>query len=731
MSAVAWLSREEMVALGWTLLHFCWQGTAVALVYAVVDRMTSRSTSKVRYAAALAAFMLMPLVVLGTFALEMRVATPAQVTEHAAPLPSAFHLTEKATPIVHELPLASDLEERGEWLAIRAERLLPWVDGIWLAGVLLLALRSLGGWWQLEMIRRNALRMVPQPVERAFQRISEQVHAGRKVALRISDYVISPLAMGVWRATVILPMSAVMGMPREELEAVMAHELGHIRRWDYVWNLMQTAVESVLFFHPAVWWLSNTVREQREVCCDEIAVECCAGAAVYARALLRLEEQRTVKLRMAMALGGCGGPLLGRIRKVLGEDIGMESRMTSGVSVATAGAVIMALLLGPKASTAVAAPVLSAVQPVVAQVIAAMPATMSQMPGVNPRVAVPTPAPEAPIQHSEIAPAETRSPAPMTSPSSTPMVAPSPAPMASPSSTPMAAPSPAPRVYRSAPNPPLAPMAFVNNRIELRDANETSSTNVSAYIELQDANGTSSTKTSTYLDEMRAAGYPLDLNDDLHSLVALKAMGVTPEYAKSMGTVGLGKPTVHDLITLKSMGVTPEYVASLNKSGIAPKDFHEVVTEKSMGITPEYAAEMKQKGFGDLSVHELVTMKSMGITPEYAAEMTKGFGTNLSLHELITMKSMGVTPQYAAAMKQKGFGNLSVHDLIALKAQGMTPEQAGWLKQQFPQATTDELRRAAVFHLDERFVADAKSHGFDDKNLDKLLKLKMSGLLDQ
>jgi BlaR1 peptidase M56 len=515
-------------------------------------------------------------------------------------------------------------------------------------------------------------------------------------------------------------MSAVMGMPREELEAVMAHELGHIRRWDYVWNLMQTAVESVLFFHPAVWWLSNTVRERREVCCDEIAVECCAGAAVYARALLRLEEQRTVKLRMAMALGGCGGSLLGRIRKVLGEDIGMESRMTSGVSVATAGAVIMALLLGPKASTAVAVPVPSAVHPVVAQVIAAMPATISQMPGVNPRVAVPAPAPAPPIQHSEIAPAETPTPAPMAFPAL----------MGSPS-TPMAAPSPAPRVYRIVPKPPLASMAFVNNRIELREANGTPSTTVSAYIELQEADGTSSMKTSTYLDEMRAAGYPLDLNDDLHSLVALKSMGVTPEYAKSMGTTGLGKPTVHDLIMLKSMGVTPEYVASLNKSGIAPKDFHEVVTEKSMGITPEYAAEMKQKGFGDLSVHELVAMKSMGITSEYAAEMTKGFGTNLSLHELIAMKSMGVTPEYAAAMKQKGFGNLSVHDLIAVKAQGMTPEQAGWLKQQFPQATTEELRRAAVFHLDEKFVADAKSHGFDDKNLDKLLKLKMSGLLDQ
>ncbi len=278
MSAIALLSRQEIVALGWTLLHFCWQGTAVAVAYAIIDRLTSRHTSKVRYAVALAAFMLMPLVVLGTFAIEMRIAAPAAATKDVAPVVTDFFLTEH-TPTVHEISLASGFEQQEQWIVVRAERLLPWVDAFWLVGVLLFALRSLGGWWQLELIRRRALRMVPQELERAFHRISEQVHAGRRVALRISDQVISPLAMGIWRATVILPMSTVTGMPKEELEAVIAHELGHIRRWDFVWNLMQTAVESVLFFHPAVWRLSRIVRERREVCCDEIAVECCAGAS--------------------------------------------------------------------------------------------------------------------------------------------------------------------------------------------------------------------------------------------------------------------------------------------------------------------------------------------------------------------------------------------------------------------------------------------------------------------
>jgi beta-lactamase regulating signal transducer with metallopeptidase domain len=673
MSAMAWLSREETTALGWTLLHFCWQGTAVAVAYAVVDRMTLRASSKVRYVVALAALMLMPAIVAGTFAMEMRAAAPARENGQAVQTVSEMKLSASPQQVLHEIPLASSLvEEPTSWLTMRAERLLPWVDGLWLAGVLLLAIRSLGGWFQLEHLRRRARGMVPEELERGFRRICQQVRVGRRVVLRVSDEVISPLAMGVWRVTVILPVSAVLRMPREELEAVMAHELGHIRRWDYLWNLMQMAVESVLFFHPVVWWLSRTVRERREVCCDEIAVRSCAGAEVYARALLRLEEQRTIDLRLAMALTGCGGSLLGRVRKVLGDDMAMESRMTSGISVAAAGALVIALLLGPKVGEAVAAPMMAAAQPVMAHVATVLPrAVVSKMIGANTRVVVPV-APKAP---------EARAPRA--------------------ASTPMAAPvaMPAPRMRMAI----LQSQDVALNtavRVDTNTAVHTVASSIMA-IELQTADGTATPKGMAYLDGMRDAGYPLDLNNDLNTLASLRSLGVTPEYAKSMSTAGLGKPTVHELITLKAMGVTPEYVATMKQSGIAPKDFHEVVTEKSMGITPEYATEMKQKGFGDLS-----------------------------LHDMIAMKSMGVTPEYAAAMKQKGFGDLSVHQLIALKAQGMTPEYAGWLKQQFPQATMEEFHRAAIFHVDEKFVADAKAHGFDGKDLDKLLRLKMSGLLD-
>jgi hypothetical protein len=179
-------------------------------------------------------------------------------------------------------------------------------------------------------------------------------------------------------------------------------------------------------------------------------------------------------------------------------------------------------------------------------------------------------------------------------------------------------------------------------------------------------------KGPSYIEGMREAGYALDLNNDLDSLVSMKAVGVTPEYARKMAAVGLGKPSLQQLISMRSLGVTPEYISALKTSGYGPKDFEQAVSEKALGITPEYSAEMKKAGFTDIDVD----------------------------------------------------------GLISLKAQGVSPEYVNWFKHEFPQGTMDELRQAAVFHLDEKFITEAKGHGFDGKNLEKLLRLKISGLLD-
>lgn len=636
-----WLTHQESLALGWTLVHFCWQGTAIAAVFAVIDRLTARANSGVRYLLALAALGLMPVVVVATLGLVMHsIAAPAVAgarqlsgATNEAPLrvPSAVSaLAEKAVVA----------PARQWWSELNAERVLPWLDAIWLLGVLLLAGRALGGLRELARLRSAALYEVSPALKNSLRALCGRIEIGRAVALRISDEVISPMAMGVFGATILLPVSAVMRLSQEELEAILAHELGHIRRWDYACNLMQTALETVLFFHPAVWLLSGTVRYRREVCCDEIAVANCADALVYAQTLLRLEEQKLEQARLAMALHG-NGTLLGRVKRVLGEEGQMENKMTGGVRVAVAGAVLLGLALGPKWNAAVAA-----VRPAMDQSITAI-AAVAQSANVLPKPSPGVKAAEKPKASVSVA-AE-------------------------------------PEVAAKTEEAPSPDSVAGEGQDQLAQASDTHS-----------GRGTS------YIEGMREAGYAMDLNKDFDTLVSMKALGITPEYAKQISSVGYGKPSARDLMSLKAMGVTPEYLAEMKDSGLAPKDLHEAISEKAMGVTPEYARQMKQSGFGDLSVQQLISMKAVGVTPEYVQQM-----------------------------KQSGFADLDAKELVSLKAQGMTPEYVTWLKREFPQITMEQVRRAAVFHLDEKFLADARSHGFDGKDVDKLLRLKMSGLLDE
>jgi beta-lactamase regulating signal transducer with metallopeptidase domain len=600
-----WLPRNELQALGWTLLHFCWQGVAIALLYAIADRLTARASPATRYFVALAAMILMTVAVGVTFLSEM------QTLPHTSAISEDMgNRTVIQYRLAKQFPHAvlPAMETHHSWIASYAEPLLPWIDALWILGVLLLATRAVGGWWQLQRMRYRAQSVIPQSIRKSFRHSCELLQVGREVSLRASREVISPIAMGVWRTTVILPVSSLMHLSTEELEAVFAHELAHIRRWDYACNLLQIAVESALFFHPVVWWVSRDLRNRREICCDEIAVEKCADPLVYVGALLRLEEQRAVELRLAVALKGRGGSLVERVKRILGESNDMESRMTSGVRMAVTAAIFLGLAFGPKMKDAVAAPIAQFTNPAAAQITPALPHLPSQTMTVKAQLST----------------------------------------------------QPATAVEKQITTIPVRdqePVQIAEN----------------VQLEPQAEEKTSSPKGAAYIDGMRAAGYPLDLNKDLDTLISLRSLGVTPEYAQAMANLGWGKPSLDDLISLKALGITREYVDGLKQSGIGPKDFQEVITEKSLGITPEYAAQMKRLGFADLDVPALVSLKATGMTPEYGA----------------------------------------------------------WLKKEFPQATLDELKQAAVFHLDEKFLNAAKAHGFSGTDLDKLLRLKISGLLDE
>ena len=285
-------------ALGLTLLHFCWQGAIIALVAKLVSMALPRLRPRLQYAVSLCAMLAMAAAAVATFAWEQaRLGRGEQALgEDAAALGTAV------------MPQGLD-----------PMSLLPWIDALWALGVLFLALRTVSGLRAIHRLKANA-----QPVPEALA--ARFAHAARllgltNVHIRMHPGIDSPFVVGIFRSVVYLPVSAVTTLSPDQIDAVLAHELEHIRRADFAWNLLQTVLETLFFYHPAVWWLGRTLREQRELACDDAAVRTCSDPLTYATALLRLEEQRRNTPHLAVALNGDGsGPtLLTRVRRILGD----------------------------------------------------------------------------------------------------------------------------------------------------------------------------------------------------------------------------------------------------------------------------------------------------------------------------------------------------------------------------------------------------------------------------
>jgi GWxTD domain-containing protein len=286
-------------AVGWTLLHSLWEGAAIALGLAVV--LSVARSSRVRYAAA-------------CFAMLAFLLSTAVTLYRVMPHGSGNGAQALILPSSPSLPNDSSHAARPLW---DASDLPPWLAPLWLVGVLLFQVRCLAGWMAASRLRRLGVCRAPDEWVATIDRLRARLRMTRSVTLLESCLAEVPVVIGHLRPVILMPVGLLAGLPAGQIESILLHELAHIQRADYLVNLMQTLVEGLLFYHPAVWWISSVIRNERENCCDELVVETSGNPHEYATALAALETNRG-----SMVVAATGGNLVKRVRRILGEPEG-------------------------------------------------------------------------------------------------------------------------------------------------------------------------------------------------------------------------------------------------------------------------------------------------------------------------------------------------------------------------------------------------------------------------
>lgn len=303
------LNSVWVASLGWSLLHFLWQGAVIAGIAAVLLLIVGRARSQVRYVINCLALCLCPI----WFGFELVAQLQMRTQAHTV-----------ATVISGQSQLSDVPQVEASWSALTA--LQTWCSAnlsaivfIWCCAVFLLGIRMLIGWCWLRSFQTNQRGKLDPVWQTKVDALALRLHITRKVGLRLVDTLQSPVTMGMLKPFILLPTALVSGMPAPMIEALLVHELAHIRRHDYAINFIQNLIELILFYHPAVWWLSKNIRTEREYIADEIASQVLAQPRQLALALKELEAFQFHSSQLSIAAHG--GHLMSRISRLVKPEV--------------------------------------------------------------------------------------------------------------------------------------------------------------------------------------------------------------------------------------------------------------------------------------------------------------------------------------------------------------------------------------------------------------------------
>src|SRR6516225_7654851 len=527
-----WLSPATLRLLALALLHFLWQGAALAaLAYALMALCRS---AVARYAIAIAMLMLMVSAPATTFLVlyaREKAEAPASTAEAVVISPG------------QAVSFAPGAATHGSPPPEATPAYFLWLVEAWFAGVMLLSLRSAGGFLVVERLRRRESTPVSKGLLELCLSLQRRMGLRRMVRYCQCVRLDAPAVAGWIRPVVFLPIAALTRLSAAQLEAVIAHELAHIRRYDAFANLFQIAAETLLFYHPAVWWLGKQIRAERENCCDDEAVALCGSPVNYARALAHMAEWQ---LAPRLAMSANHGPVTARVARLLGanESAGTFRRasLSAGVLCLSAALLAGSAFVGGAHSVHAQSPALAIVP-----LSGAVPSPTFAVTRERHVQFVQESAVRLVTPHAD--PAQNTSPAPVPAP-----------------------------VRAQQPEPSGKP-SYIDSMKAAGLTNLTVDELVGLKIQ---------GITPEFVKSMKDLGLKIDPD----ALIGMKVQGITPSYVAEMRSATGQSLDADDLIGLKVQGVTPDYIKQIRDLGLKA-DADDIIGMKVQGVTRDYIREMR------------------------------------------------------------------------------------------------------------------------------------------
>ena len=310
MSSLESLFSSEIIrAFGWTLLHSLWQGAVIFLLALVLIMVLRKQGPKTRYAALCSLFLLIPALFSATFFMIYE--------------PGKTVASEVVPVLSNEMAYQSDLLNRSAgditWYSSIFDFLdqnTHWLVLTWFIGFIILLVRFSGSLLYLYRLRNTNLKAVPGEWKSLLNGLSGRMGIRKAVNLAESALVKVPVTAGYLKPVILLPLGTIAGVPPQMIEAILLHELAHIRRKDYLINIIQSVIEIIFFYHPVTWWLSEHIREEREHICDDIALSVSNDRINYIKALTTMEENNVQSVTLVPAMTGSRKKLLQRITRL-------------------------------------------------------------------------------------------------------------------------------------------------------------------------------------------------------------------------------------------------------------------------------------------------------------------------------------------------------------------------------------------------------------------------------